>query len=124
MKYGIEPASARQKSNFLETLAKPKRRRSQPERNKTEFDRRRRQERDGVNTKSRARYAKRKAAKRIKPILCARCGIAFNGKREDARYCSTRCRQKAHRLSRINSGFSANPLSTGNAGAICPGGAE
>jgi hypothetical protein len=77
---------------------------------KTEHDRRRREERENRNAKQRKRYAKRNAARKAKPIGCAVCGTPFAGKRKDARFCSDRCRQKAHRRSRINNGFEMNPL--------------
>jgi hypothetical protein len=31
------------------------------------------------------------------PMLCACCGQSFTPTRSDARYCSARCRQRAHR---------------------------
>jgi hypothetical protein len=35
-------------------------------------------------------------------IPCAVCGEYLRPKRSDARYCSDRCRQRAHRLTRAN----------------------
>ena len=41
----------------------------------------------------------RRAAKRHKQRFCQACGLAFATIRADARYCSARCRQRAHRSS-------------------------
>jgi hypothetical protein len=39
----------------------------------------------------------RRAAKRHKQRFCQACGLGFVATRADARYCSARCRQRAHR---------------------------
>jgi hypothetical protein len=39
--------------------------------------------------------AKRRS--RVKPQPCALCGVSFMPKRNDARYCSAACKQKAFR---------------------------
>jgi hypothetical protein len=60
---------------------------------------RQRKEREAERAKQRQRYAQRKAwrAHATAPKVCATCGDEFNGKREDARFCSDACRQTAHR---------------------------
>jgi hypothetical protein len=35
--------------------------------------------------------------KRLKKLFCAMCHVEFTSSRRDARYCSSACRQKAHR---------------------------
>jgi hypothetical protein len=68
---------------------------------KTEWESRNQKERDQENAKQRNWYAKRKLNReRCKPpTICANvtCGMKFRGKREDARFCSDTCRQRAYR---------------------------
>jgi hypothetical protein len=66
---------------------------------KAEYDKRQQAEFERRTTKQRAQYARRRkeqlATKR--PSICAVCGEGFKSKRADSRYCSDKCRQKAHR---------------------------
>jgi len=66
---------------------------------RAEFDKRYKIERDHLNAKQREQYARRKARKawRHPKTCCAACGAEFKGKRKDAKFCSSACRQKAHR---------------------------
>jgi hypothetical protein len=43
------------------------------------------------------RVRKERRERRRPPTTCAACGVQFKGKRKDARFCSDKCRQKAHR---------------------------
>lgn len=70
---------------------------------RAEWDKRQAAERERENAKQRKWYAQRKA-RRWSSKACERCGSTFKvsggtgkGKRTDARFCSDRCRQKAHR---------------------------
>jgi len=47
-------------------------------------------------TERRSQY---RAAHRVKQLSCGVCGTTFVATRRDARYCSTTCRQRAHRMS-------------------------
>ena len=66
---------------------------------KTEYDKRRREERERENAKQREQYARRQRWRRASrpPKMCARCETKFEPKRKDAKYCSHVCRQKAYR---------------------------
>jgi hypothetical protein len=66
---------------------------------RAEFEKRWRQKRDIDNAQQRKRYARLKdrLAGRKRPAPCAACGKEFRGKRNDARFCSTACRQRAYR---------------------------
>jgi hypothetical protein len=68
---------------------------------RTEWEKRQEAERKKEAAKRRAWYARRKErhARFAPPTTCATCGQQFKGKRKDARFCSDRCRQKAHRKS-------------------------
>jgi hypothetical protein len=73
---------------------------------RTEFESRQQKERDRESAKRRKWYAGRKQAREYRkpPTICANptCGAGFKGKRADARFCSAKCRQRAHRgVSRI-----------------------
>jgi uncharacterized Zn ribbon protein len=75
---------------------------------KTEWNSRQQKERDRESAKRRRRYLARKSSRlfRMPPKLCA-CGLDTKSKRKDARFCSDKCRQNAHReLSRIKEGLS------------------
>jgi hypothetical protein len=65
---------------------------------KTEWRKRRKVERERQAKKQREWYARRKKTKALyaKPRHCP-CGAKINSKRSDARFCSDRCRQVAHR---------------------------
>jgi hypothetical protein len=69
---------------------------------RAEWDKRRQEECDREATKQRKWYAQRKA-RRCQSKICATCGAKFKAgggpgtKRNDARYCSDTCRQRAHR---------------------------
>jgi hypothetical protein len=54
---------------------------------------------DRVAAKRRAWYARRKEQRlnATPPTSCVACGASFRGRRPDARFCSDRCRQRAHR---------------------------
>jgi len=68
---------------------------------KAEYERRQQEEFERRTTKQRTQYARRRKellAMRP-PAICAACGEGFKSKRADGRYCSDRCRQKAHRKS-------------------------
>jgi hypothetical protein len=66
---------------------------------KTEWNKRKQQEFEQRTAKQRASYARRRAraVSRRPPKLCASCGKEFKSKRSDARFCSSRCRQRARR---------------------------
>jgi hypothetical protein len=66
---------------------------------KTEWNRRRDEERERQRAKQRTQYARRQQRRRWRrpPKLCAACGAKVEGKRLDAKYCSAACRQRAHR---------------------------
>ena len=66
---------------------------------KTEYDKRRREERERENAKQREQYARRQRWRRASrpPKMCARCETKFEPKRKDAKYCSHVCRQGAYR---------------------------
>jgi hypothetical protein len=61
---------------------------------RAEYDKLHRIELDRASARRRELRAQRRAAK---AALCATCGTKFQGKREDARFCSDTCRQRAHR---------------------------
>jgi hypothetical protein len=81
---------------------------------RTEFLKRQNAERDRRNATQRAQYARRRARSRRQsgPRVCARCRSTFEPKRKDAKYCSAKCRQEAHRL-RCN-GKTKLQLASGN----------
>ena len=62
-----------------------------------------RKERERRNAKQRNYYARLKVIRqwRTPPTVCLSCGEEFRGKRKDAKYCSAKCRQKAHREKRV-----------------------
>jgi hypothetical protein len=66
---------------------------------KAEWDKQRQKEREREAAKQRKAYARRRELRlfRTPATACAVCGVKFKGKREDARFCSDACRQKAHR---------------------------
>lgn len=66
---------------------------------KVKWEKIQRDKRERRNSKQREWYARRKSIRRWKtpPAICAMCSEQFKGKRKDAKYCSARCRQKAHR---------------------------
>jgi hypothetical protein len=75
---------------------------------KTEWDSRRKKERERESATRRRQYLRRKNYRMFQrpPKLCP-CGLNIKSKRKDARFCSDKCRQKAHReLSRIKEGLS------------------
>jgi hypothetical protein len=63
---------------------------------RAEWERREAAERDKLNAKQRRWYAQRKA-RQGRWLTCCVCGESLKGKRRDARYCSSACRQSAHR---------------------------
>ena len=69
---------------------------------RAEFERRCQEERERERAKQHQWYERRKArrARWKRPTACAACGKDFKGKREDARFCSAACRQRAHRSER------------------------
>ena len=79
---------------------------------KTEYKRRRDEERERERAKQRKQYARRQQRRRWcrPPKLCAACGAEVEGKRLDASYCSAACRQRAHRRRRIT----GNAVPAGN----------
>jgi hypothetical protein len=66
---------------------------------KAEYDKRELEEAERNRAKWRATYAKRRQWTLAwrKDRTCPSCQKTFKSKRNDARYCSARCRQKAHR---------------------------
>jgi hypothetical protein len=64
-----------------------------------EYEKRQQQEFERRTAKQREQYARRrKRLLRNRPQkLCASCGKEFNSKRDDARFCSSRCRQRMRR---------------------------
>jgi hypothetical protein len=68
---------------------------------RAQWERRKEQEREQRRPQQRKWYAQRKArlARFKQPTPCAACGMAYKGKRKDARFCSAACRQRAHRRS-------------------------
>ena len=79
---------------------------------KTEWDGRQRKQREAVNARQRKWYAERKARKaRSLSLACHECGASLTGKRKDARFCSTVCRQKAHRATAITKTTGATLIS-------------
>jgi hypothetical protein len=66
---------------------------------RTEYEKREQAEFERRTAKQRAEHARRRARMLAKRPLahCAECGKVFNSKRDDARFCSERCRQRAHR---------------------------
>jgi hypothetical protein len=65
---------------------------------RTEFESRQQKERERESAKRREQYARRKQRReaRMPPRLCE-CGLNIKSKRKGARFCSDKCRQKAHR---------------------------
>lgn len=55
--------------------------------------------RDRENTKQREYRARRRSRRLFlrAPVRCGACGAGFKGRREDAKYCSHACRQRAYR---------------------------
>jgi predicted nucleic acid-binding Zn ribbon protein len=68
---------------------------------RAEYDKREQEDFERRTAKQRAQYAQRRQeVLAVKPpAVCAVCGKGFKSKRADSRYCSDRCRQKAHRKS-------------------------
>jgi hypothetical protein len=71
---------------------------------KAEYERREQEEFERRTAKQRAEYARRRqrvlATRR--PATCTVCGAKFKSKRrDDARFCSDRCRQRAHRKAAV-----------------------
>jgi len=66
---------------------------------RAEYDKREQQELDRRTAKQRAQYARRRKWVLMKrpPKHCASCGKELKSKRDDARFCSVRCRQRMHR---------------------------
>ena len=66
---------------------------------KTEWDKRRGEERERENSKQRESYARRQRRRKAlrPPATCAQCETKFESKRKDAKYCSHVCRQAAYR---------------------------
>jgi hypothetical protein len=66
---------------------------------RAEYEKRWLEECERERAKQRQWYAARKArrARWKRPTPCASCGKEVKGKREDARFCSAACRQRAHR---------------------------
>jgi hypothetical protein len=66
---------------------------------KAEYDKREREDFEWRTTKQRAEYARRRSnlLARRPPTICSVCLKEFRTKRSDARFCSDRCRQHAHR---------------------------
>jgi hypothetical protein len=69
---------------------------------RSKYDEIERKARDYKNRRQRERYARRKSVRgyeywKKSPILCAACGKQFKWVRKDARFCSSACRQRAHR---------------------------
>jgi hypothetical protein len=76
---------------------------------KTEKERRDQAERDHRADLRRRSRAQRKSARSAK---CVVCGERFSGKRRDARFCSSTCRQRAHRrASQLNVSPTTQPPS-------------
>ena len=87
---------------------------------KAEYEKRRRDETERRTKKQRAQYARRR--KRVlahrPPAICPECQKEFERKRSDARFCSDRCRQKAHRAAiTLNSSPGVLVLTVTNVGA-------
>lgn len=68
-----------------------------------EWDKRYQAKHECSNTKQREWYRRRKVMGAIgKPIpQCGVCGARFKGRRKDAKHCSAKCRQKAHRQRKV-----------------------
>jgi hypothetical protein len=66
---------------------------------RAEYDKREKKEFEQRTAKQRAEYARRREAllTRRPPVICFVCLKEFRSKRSDARFCSERCRQQAHR---------------------------
>jgi hypothetical protein len=66
---------------------------------KAEWEKRCQEEREQEAAKQRAWYARREERQQraTPPTTCPICGTQFKGRRKDARFCSDRCRQRAHR---------------------------
>jgi hypothetical protein len=81
---------------------------------RTEFDRRNQAERDRQAEMRREARKRRKARRRN---VCAACKETFTGKRKDARFCSAKCRQRAHRQSsQLSGGVTVDPTFIRDAG--------
>jgi hypothetical protein len=65
---------------------------------RAEFERRQQKQRERESAMRRRQYLRRKSIRlfRMPPKLCP-CGADIKSKRNDARFCSTKCRQRAHR---------------------------
>jgi hypothetical protein len=86
---------------------------------RAEWDSRQQKQRERESAKRRRWYLMRRNIRRFQmpPKLCA-CGLDIKSKRKDARFCSAKCRQKAHReLSRIKEVSAATPQKGVTAGA-------
>ena len=66
---------------------------------KAEWEKRYQEKQKQVAAKHRAWHARRREQRlrTTPPTTCAICGTQFKGRRKDARFCSDRCRQRAHR---------------------------
>jgi hypothetical protein len=64
---------------------------------KAEWDKRWQAERDKRRAKWRRWCGLRKSRRKPMPMPCAECGAQSKAKRKDARFCSSACRQRAHR---------------------------
>jgi hypothetical protein len=64
-----------------------------------EYERRQQEEFERRTAKQRAQYGRRRQRRLAvrAQAVCAGCGKKFKPKRDDARHCSGRCRQRAHR---------------------------
>jgi hypothetical protein len=78
---------------------------------RTEWDSRQKKKHEAESAKRRAQYARRKQRRDQwkPPTICVACGVAFKGKRADARFCSATCRQRAHRDVTDKRRLSPNP---------------
>ena len=72
---------------------------------RAEFEKRAAEKQAKENAKQRKWYAQRKATRMRFLPRCPQCGVAFKGKRKDARFCSNTCRQAAHRSKRATRQF-------------------
>jgi hypothetical protein len=83
---------------------------------RAEYEKRTKQEDERRTAQQRAQYArgrKRVLAKRA-PAVCPMCLKGFARKRGDARYCSDRCRQQAHRKAPVTDRQCSPPATSTN----------
>jgi protein-arginine kinase activator protein McsA len=66
---------------------------------RAEYDKREQKEYERRTAKQRAEYARRRqrVVARRPQAVCVACGATFKSKRDDARFCSAKCRQRGHR---------------------------